>query len=462
MTIGAIYDNVERIAAPTAAPGGQPAARRWPLHAARLGWIVLACALSVKAVLVPVNHSVYPCFEAGGWAWWTGQDVYPLACTNEFRYGPVCAVALVPLAWLPTACGGLLWIWLNLAVFLAALQALRKRILPGPWTPEREGVFLGLVLLGVTRSIWSGQSNLLIFALVALGVVALADQRWWLAALMLAIPVHIKVWPLAAALLLIACWPRRLAVRFGLCLLGVGAIPFLAGPFDWVCRQYHGWFAVLLGPAQLRHEYRDAWTIWEVLHAPITSHHHVAPDHPSIYLVLQLATAAVVLGLCLWHARRSQPAARPLLFVLTTWTCWQMVFGPGMERNAFGMIAPLGAWGMLACFEQKRGRVVLCLAFLLMVEATFGVLESAVEHVFPLVRAAHPIGVFLLAGWFLWWNRSFGRSKPVDSGHTLPGGLERPAVLRARVAVVESGDDPWPAMRDPAREPAGQNAAGAE
>ena len=156
----------------------------------------------------------------------------------------------LPLALLPTAWGGLLWIWLNLAVFFAALRALMKRILPGPWTPHREGLFLCLVLVGITRSIWSGQSNLLVFGLVALGAVAIADRRWWLAACLLAIPVHIKVWPLAVALLLVACWPRRLAARLAVCVLAIGALPFLTKPFPWVCRQYDGWFAMLVGPAQ--------------------------------------------------------------------------------------------------------------------------------------------------------------------------------------------------------------------
>jgi hypothetical protein len=281
---------------------------------------------------------------------------------------------------------------------------------------------------------------------------------------MLAIPVHVKLWPLAAALLLIARWPRRLALRFAVCLLGVGAIPFLTGPLGWVCRQYHGWFAMLQGPAQLRHEYRDAWTIWEAFHAPVLAHHHVAPDHPWIYLGLQLAAAAAALGLCLWYSRRSRSATRLLLFVLVMWISWQMVFGPGVERNAFGMIAPVTAWGLLVCFEQKRGRVVLALAFGLMIEASFGLLESAVENVFPLVRTAHPVGVLLFTGWFLWWTRSAGGREALDSAHLLPAGLAgpAPAILRTGVAVVATDDAPWPVRHDPARQPAGQNAVGAE
>ncbi len=288
----------------TSAPGAGGAARQWPLRAAWLLWIMLACAVSVKAVLVPVKHSVYPCFEAGGRAWLAGIELYPFCCEHEFRYGPVCAMALAPLARLPSAWGGLLWIWLDLGVFFLALQALMKRILPGPWTPGRASVFLCLVWLGIVRSIWSGQSNLLIVGLVALGVVAMAHKRWWLAALMLAIPVHIKVWPLAATGLLVACRPRQLAVRSAVCLLGVGALPLLTKPYDWVWRQYCGWYGALVGRAELRHEYRDAWTIWEAFHSPAKAHVPVTVDHPHVYLAVQLAAG----GWC-WGFACGRPGA---------------------------------------------------------------------------------------------------------------------------------------------------------
>ena len=121
----------------TFAPGAGRVAGPWPLRAAWLLWMVLACAVSVKAVMVPVAHSVYPCFEAGGRAWLAGIDLYPFCCEHEFRYGPVCAMALAPLARLPSAWGGLLWIWLDLGVFFWSVQALMRRILPGPWTTRR-------------------------------------------------------------------------------------------------------------------------------------------------------------------------------------------------------------------------------------------------------------------------------------------------------------------------------------
>ena len=205
--------------------------------------------LSVKFAFWPEDHSVYyPCYETGGQFWSAGKDMYsPGVCPVDFRYGPAAAMALAPFAALPTWLGGLLWIWLNLGVFFASLWALMRRILPGDWTPQRQGVYLGLVLLGTARSLWSGQSNLLIFAMVAMAAAAIVENRWWKAAWLLAIPVHIKAWPLAAGLLLSACRPRALAARLGACLLGVAALPFLTKPFALVCQRYYGWFAVLTG-----------------------------------------------------------------------------------------------------------------------------------------------------------------------------------------------------------------------
>ncbi len=117
--------------------------------------------------------------------------------------------------------------------------------------------------------------------------------------------------------------------------------------------------------------------------------------------------------------------ARLLLFVLVMWASWQAVFGPGMERNAFCLMAPLTCWGLITCFEQKRWRLVMGLAFVLMIEATFGMLERSVEGVFPLVRGVHPIGVLLFSGWFLWWNR---RAHDVEPAGLVPVCKPQPAV----------------------------------
>ena len=251
-----------------------------------------------------------------------------------------------------------------------------------------------LLLLGSARTIWSAQSNPLIFAAVAAATIAILDRRWWLAALLLASPVHIKVWPLAAALLLIACWPRQLGWRFAVALLVLAAVPLLTKPLPIVLARYHDWYTAMMGPMlQIRHEYRDAWTIWELFPLPVDL---------TGYLGLQLSTATGTLALCLWQKQRLQSTAKLLTFVLGMWTAWQLTFGPGTERNTFGLIAPLTAWATVVAVAEHRGRVWMLVAVFCMDVLAIGQVERALAHICPHVpEAAHPLGVLLFALWLI-------------------------------------------------------------
>ena len=367
-----------------------------PLQATLCLWIALFVAVGIKNLVYPDIHNVYPCFQDSARpGWQAGISTIRQPPSAAYRYGPVFAFAMTPLAALPTALGSLLWIWLNFSLFFATLWKLVRRGLPGDWTPRHQAIFLSLVLLGTMRTIWSGQTNLLIFSLVALATLAIQDQRWWWTALLLAIAVQIKVWPLVPALLLIAYWPKKLALRFPAAMLAVAAVPFLARPWGWVWRQYVGWYDLLVGPAQIRHTYRDAWTLWEVVHSPVDA---------KAYLLLQLLSGAAVLGLCLWQVRRGLSIQRRLLFVLVSWSVWQMTFGPATERTTFGLIATLSSWGMVTAFQQRRGRLLMTAAFVLMTAANFGGIERALMDNAPIVLAAHPVGALLFFAWFLDWN----------------------------------------------------------
>lgn len=411
---------------------GRPITTGW-LRIAYGLWIGFAIVLIVRAYCDPANHSTYPCFEAGVRCWWNGENVYR-DCPHQFRYGPAFASAAGPVALLPTWLGAPLWALLNVGVTFWSLRVLSRRILPWPRdvgqianlsyivpisnrshdrleacptravAQRREALYFALALIGSYHGIWSGQTNMLIFALVALGAIAVLDKRWWLAALLLAIPVHIKVWPLAAAGLLAACWPRKLAWRLPIALAGVGAIAFLLKPPGWVLQQYVDWFDHLVGPAQIRHTYYDAWTIWDLMARPVNER---------LYVVLQLFSAVAALVLCLWQAwqtsgeRRAESLnQRLLLVVLATWTSWQLVFGPGTERNTFGLIAPLTAWGLIAAFELRCDRWLIAAGFILTLIASSGQIEQAISPYTEWIKAAHPVGIILFYVWFLRWNRT--------------------------------------------------------
>jgi len=62
------------------------------------------------------------------------------------------------------------------------------------------------------------------------------------------------------------------------------ALPLLVKPPAVVLESYVQWYRHLVGPAQIRHTYRDAWTIWELVSPPVNTR---------LYEIAQLGAAAV-------------------------------------------------------------------------------------------------------------------------------------------------------------------------
>ncbi len=357
-------------------------------------WIALAVIITAKTIQNPDNHNTYPIYRDAARAWWNGENVYDsFFFGSDYRYGPSFAMAILPLAWLPDLAGAVIWALLNVGIAYWATAATCRRILPGVATPRLRNFVLVAAILPAAHCLYASQTNLLVFALAAFAAIAILDERWWLAALLLAIDVHIKVWPLAVALLLTTCWPRRLAWRLPIALLAVAALPLLVKPPRVVLEQYVQWYQHVAGLVSNRHlAYRDAWTIWELITSPV---------NPRLYSLLQLGGAAAMFGHCLWQSFRLKPQ-RLVLFVLVCWTTWQLVFGPGTERNTFSLIAPLTGWAVVVAIAEGKAKWLMVLSYLLALAPAM----RGIEDLHPLLQMMHPLGISLFFAWFLWWNFS--------------------------------------------------------
>lgn len=384
-------------------------------------WLALAVIITVKTLQNPERHSTYPVFREAAQAWWNGVNVYDFdVFGSDYRYGPSFALVMCLLAWLPFRVGALIWALLNVGIAYAATVALCRRVLPGTTTPLVRSLVLIATLIPATHCLYSGQTNLLVFSLLAFAAVAILDQRWWPAALLMAVAVHIKVWPLAGVLLLATCWPRRLAWRLPIALLAVAALPLLVKSPAVMLDQYVQWYQHLIGPSQIRHTYRDAWTIWELFYVPVNA---------QVYMLLQLGAAATAFGLCLWQRVRLPPQ-RLVLFSLACWTAWQLVFGPGTERNTFALIAPLTGWALVAALRERRAVWLMGLSYVCTVVAAVG----KVEDLNIWFRILHPLGISMFFGWFLWWNH-----KDCSAGSRPEGS---PSILFFGKTTSETSRDP--------------------
>ena len=378
-------------------------------------WAILAVAVCVKTALLGGDYSVYRMFDGGSRHWWADKSLYANYTITEaldgYRYSPTFAVAFTPFYLLRDPYGAIVWGLVSIAVLVWALHVLVRDVLPCPrwhtdaWLPDQEGWFLGLALVGSILGIWALQSNAIVTALIALALAAIVRQRWWTASWLLAVPVFIKLWPIAIVLLLVVCWPRQLIGRLAAVGAALASIPFLTRPPNIVMWQYHQWYASLTGPLQGRWPgYRDAWTVWEQLCPLVRCQADLAP-YRHTYMALQLLTAMAVLGWCFWQRRRVQSVGRLLTLILSMWASWQLLLGPGTEQLTYGIIAPSASWAVLVSFAEKRARWATVTAWAMLSLLPAGDIEQAAIAVCPGGKALLPLGVVLLVAWLVWHER---------------------------------------------------------
>ena len=380
-------------------------------------WIVLAVAVSVKLGCFSENYSVYRMFAGGARHWWHDQSLYASYTISEgldsYRYSPAFAVAMTPFVCLPGPLGPIAWSLLSIGLLGWAMHVLVRDILPGHWSTQREAWFLILTLLASAVGIWSLQSNALVTALVVLGLAAALRHQWWKAALLLAIPVFIKLWPMALVLLLIVYWPRQLLGRFAAVCLALVLFPYLTRPPRIVEWQYREWYTCLIGPLQARWPgYRDAWTIWEEF-CRFIGHASDQPVYHYVYTALSLTTAVSVLGWCLWQGRRLAGKVAEnednrgylLMLILSMWSAWQLLFGPGTEQLTYGLIAPAASWAVLVSIAERRAVWLTCTAWAMLTLLPSGDIERSLLDIIPAARGLLPLGVVLFIAWLLWHER---------------------------------------------------------
>ncbi|HEY3787840.1 MAG TPA: glycosyltransferase family 87 protein, partial [Urbifossiella sp.] len=287
-------------------------------------WTALAVAVGVKALLSPEHHSVWPIFANASLHWWEGKPLYVYySGLDMYRYSPTFALLISPLAFFPLPISGCLWGMGSVALLYAALRTLHRDVLEVRPGRSHRAIFLILSAVGVAPMAWNLQTNILILALISFGTASAARGQWWRAAFLLALPVFIKLWPVAWLAVVAAGRPRQLLPRSMAALAALAAIPFLMAAPDTALQVYRDWGSALnTGQAQRWPGYRDLITVfleWDV-----------AID-PAIYRIIQLAGAGLVLSAAFVSRHVSRSDRIGLSAGLAAWMCWQLLVGPGSE-----------------------------------------------------------------------------------------------------------------------------------
>ncbi len=406
------------------------AVKRWSKYlwpAAWLAWGGFGLVIALRVLLTSASQgvtdgarSVYPLFWSGGAAWVQGADTYSGLCAN-FQYWPGFAAFMVPFSLLPYLPGSLLWSMLNMGLFLWAALWFAREFLPQ--NRLLSGAFLLMLLPMASEGLFNQQSNPLLAALVMLGTVQVARERWWSASILLLLPGLTKVAPLCFVLLLLTMFPRQLWWRLAICAVGLLLLPFaLQGP-DYVWREYQSWVQILCEEDGKRWAYRDGWTLFELLRDGAVTKHDVARDI-SPYRLVQLAMAGVAFLACVWQRYfRKMPDRSAAAYALCLGMAWLLVFGPSTEVATCVSAAAAPAWVLLRSRISGDGFVLAMIAFVLTALGSSGEVEYKLYH---LTGSDWPKALLPLGGLFLWaWLLTRACGRPADLLAPLPVGGSR-------------------------------------
>jgi hypothetical protein len=396
-------------------------------------WIVVVVAFIVKSLVAPTKHTTYPVYEAAGVCWRAGTNMYSVEiCGEDYRYSPTFAALIAPLSALPAWFGGMLWNLANVGVVAWSLSQFVRFIVPDHWTVQQRTTFMILAMAGVGRTLWAGQTNAMIGAFAVCGAAAIIRGRWWSAAFLLLAPAYIKIWPGACALVFACCEPRRLAGRCTAAGIAFAVVPFLLKPPAVALSFYRGWYAGLTGPFQHRHEYHDLWSVWEALAPPV---------EPHAYRIVGMTVALLVVLTCQWRGGFRSGVRPWAMLTLGLWMCWQLILGPGCERNTYSLIAPLTSWAVVDSFAAGRRRWWACACYAVMTGFSYGGLASLFSGVIPRTGDALPVATAAFAGLLLAALRDDRRIPapyvvipPESLGNAVPSRREPPVLLRLRAA----------------------------
>ncbi|MEI6280018.1 MAG: glycosyltransferase family 87 protein [Verrucomicrobiae bacterium] len=319
---------------------GLPAARC--LLAALIIWAVYAGVIVTIVAVDPTGRTATKEYQRATGNWWGGKTLYRK--NNGYLYLPQFAIFYTPCELLPDRVGEPLWRLVCMASLAWAIWAAASRLAP----EKKEAVFLiatVLVLPSTFASARNGQVNMPLASLFLLIALALARERWWPAAVFLALTLVFKPIALAPILVCAALYPK-LRVPLVLALVVTAIVP-LAHPNPAYALGEYGAFVHNLQQAGKPggNSWCDFAGMLRVFGLPLPS---------AIQLAVRALAGLLTLGLC-WRVAKGADALRAAFTVLFLSTIYLMLFNPRTETNSYVMLgAFVAVWAAVEGVVCRR------------------------------------------------------------------------------------------------------------
>jgi len=342
---------------------------------------------------------------------WSSQPMYSQG-QHGWLYPPQGAVVYSPFALIPSVpLGEVLWrvvitglyAWALWKLAALTVRAIRGQSVRGA-ADERAaagGVFLLLTAGSIALAagcMRNGQMNFPLGAMFILAGAAIAEKKWWPAAIWLGLAVAAKPIAVPVVLVMGAIVPR-LWWRLAVVMVGVLALPYVNPDWGYVTQQYQQ------ALAKMREAGEPGAGVFSDLNGMLQmmplagSGDRSAPDPigAGAMTVLRGVMGLATLGLAalaMWKGTKRELA---VLLVLTVCVCYLMLFNPRTEGNSYVMLAPLLAAWVAVCWVARRGVAFAGIAGLILLASAHEFHKDKLRTVWvrPLIAAVMMAGAGL-------------------------------------------------------------------
>jgi hypothetical protein len=331
-----------------------------------VAWVLWALALSGLILRFGAGgiDRVYAFndYMHAGAHWIRGEYLY--GNWRGFIYSPIIAAFFVPLAILPPAIAYILWLLINVFVFLGGLVTfLKANIVPG-LKRESTALICLLLLPCALGNLDVGQANPFVIGLLLFAMAAVHRERWSTAAFCIAFATYLKIYPLAVGMLICVMAPRRFIWRILLALLVLAVAPYLFQHWSYVTEQYHAWIGTRASDNRVNYSIKYApIDLWFLLHTIA----HI-PIPAWFYTFIQITAGGHIALLSIWGLHKGWSSDRLLCGQFFLVSIWMTLCGPATEAHTYLLMAPALVCALVNAFRDRQPlllRTMVCSAFFL-------------------------------------------------------------------------------------------------
>lgn len=373
-------------------------------------FLLFITLLGVPIVEKTPDALAFETFYLAGQHWLQGLDPYAVYEGYDFyKLSPTFLIPLIGFAHLPFVVSAMLWQLMSIVLFALAMVGLLR------YLPLKQPLSLGwslfLPFLLLTDFQLNGtylQSNTLVVAVMALGWLAYVEQRWILAALLLAWVSNMKLYPLVLMLMLFVDLRWRFIATSLLAHLLLLLLPFMVWSQAQSILLYDSWLERLLMDKTIT--YGEPWGHFFLGLKPFLEVNFGWVLHQGYGVVLLLSALWVALPVLLLR-RVGHFSMNVLWLLLVTALAWILLFSTRTEGPTLVLIAPIYAYALwwmmrIECLNWRRlGLWLLVLTFVLTSLSTSDVFRGTIVHELSWQHNLRTIGLmmaFMFTSVLLW------------------------------------------------------------